>query len=97
MLNNAFLFSANKEAFVNLTIQGSKDKSLKIIFEDNGFGILDADINKVFDVFFKGSPRRSGTGLEIYAARVGVEKLKGTIELKKPKDNTIFEINLPSF
>jgi len=97
MLSNAFLFSVNKKAFVNLTVQNGVENSLKLVFEDNGFGIMDSDINKVFDVFFKGSPRRNGTGLEIYAARVAVEKLKGTIKLKKQKDNTIFEIILPAF
>ncbi|GEM_PF-3370987 len=96
MINNAYLFSINKEAFVNLTVQNGSEDSLKLIFEDNGFGIMDSDINKVFEVFFKGSPRRNGTGLEIYAARIAVEKLKGRIELKRPKDNTTFEITLPT-
>lgn len=95
MMINAFLFSINKESFVKLKVFKNPTSHLKIQFEDNGYGILESDVNKVFDVFFKGSPRRSGTGLEIYSARIAVEKLKGNIELKKPKDNTIYEITLP--
>lgn len=95
MLINAFLFSVNKESFVKLKVFKNPTSHLKLRFEDNGYGILESDVNKVFDVFFKGSPRRSGTGLEIYSARIAVEKLKGNIELKKPKDNTIYEITLP--
>ena len=68
---------------------------LNIIFEDNGFGIHPGDESKVFNIFFKGSPRPGGTGLEIYTAKIAVEKLGGDIKLVKPLKNTIFEINLP--
>ena len=95
MLVNAFLFSVSKQSFVNLRISNGVDNQLKMTFEDNGYGILETDVSKVFNVFFKGSPRRSGTGLEIYAARIAIEKLNGTIDLRKPKDNTIYEIVLP--
>ena len=66
-----------------------------IVFEDNGFGIQPGDEDKVFNIFFKGSPRPGGTGLEVYTAKIAAEKLGGEIKLKKPLKNTLFEINLP--
>ena len=72
-----------------------KNGILEILFEDNGFGIQPRDEEKVFNIFFKGSPRPGGTGLEIYTAKIAVEKLGGIIKLKKSLKNTIFEIILP--
>lgn len=82
----------NSEIMIKTKYQ---DDHLKIIIEDNGFGIQPGDENKVFNIFFKGSPKPGGTGLEIYTAKIAVEKLKGVISLKKPRKNTIFEILLP--
>lgn len=95
MITNAFLFSLKNNPFVKVKIC-EESSALKMIFEDNGFGIQDEDKNKVFDVFFKGAPNRSGTGLEIYAARIAVEKLRGNINLSNPRKNTIYEITLPT-
>ena len=64
--------------------------------EDNGFGIQQGDEDKVFNIFFKGSPRPGGTGLEVYTSKIAAEKLGGTISLKKPMKNTVFEITLPT-
>ena len=72
-----------------------QDGNLRILFEDNGFGIQPGDEHKVFNIFFKGSPRPGRTGLEVYTAKIAVEKLGGAIILKKPLKNTIFEIILP--
>jgi signal transduction histidine kinase len=91
---NAGLYAKNKNAFISVGtsyINGN----LRLRIEDNGYGIQDNDLKKVFTMFFKGSPSPGGTGLEIYAAKVAVEKLGGKIVLEKPMDNTIFDIYLP--
>jgi len=95
MIANAFHFSSKNKPFVKVKVCDQKPY-LKIIFEDNGFGIQESEKEKVFDIFFKGAPSRLGTGLEIYAAKIAVEKLKGQIKLVKPRDNTIYEVLLPT-
>ena len=69
-----------------------QNKILKITVEDNGFGIQPGDEEKVFNIFFKGSPKPGGTGLELYSTKIAAEKLGGKLSLLKPANNTIFEI-----
>lgn len=95
MLRNAFLYKDRGDSIVTIK-SDYKNDHLNIVIEDNGFGIQQGDEDKVFNIFFKGSPRPGGTGLEVYTSKVAAEKLGGTISLKKPMKNTIFEISLPS-
>jgi signal transduction histidine kinase len=94
MLMNAILYRDRGDAMVKIKTE-YHEKDLFITIEDNGFGIQQGDEDKVFNIFFKGSPRPGGTGLEIYTSKVAVEKLGGKIALRKPMKNTIFEITLP--
>ena len=94
MLRSAMLYKDRGESMIKVKTEYVNEK-LRILFEDNGFGIQPGDEDKVFNIFFKGSPRPGGTGLEIYTAKIAVEKLGGEIVLKKPLKNTVFEINLP--
>ncbi len=94
MLRNAMHYKDRRDSTIKIKT-AYQDDHLKIIIEDNGFGIQPGDEGKVFNIFFKGSPKPGGTGLEIYTAKIAVEKLKGVISLKKPRKNTIFEILLP--
>jgi signal transduction histidine kinase len=95
MLINASFYKKNRgEAYIALKIE-QKEKSLLLSIEDNGYGIQEQDIPKVFSLFFKGSPKSGGTGLEIYAAKIAVEKLQGEMKLVKPRGNMTFMIDLP--
>jgi len=95
MLRSAMLYKDRGESIIKIKTDYINE-DLKIIFEDNGFGIQPGDEEKVFNIFFKGSPRPGGTGLEVYTAKIAVEKLGGKIKLKKPLKNTIYEITLPT-
>lgn len=94
MLRNAFQYTERGQSIVNIKSYYSNN-SLNIIFEDNGFGIQPGDEEKVFNIFFKGSPKTGGTGLELYTVKIAVEKLGGQIILMKPFRNTIYRISLP--
>jgi len=94
MLRNAMVYKDQGDSMIKIKTE-YQDGNLKILFEDNGFGIPPGDERKVFNIFFKGSPRPGGTGLEVYTAKIAVEKLGGVLRLIKPLKNTIFEITLP--
>ncbi len=94
MLRNAFQYTERGESIIVIKSYYSNN-SLNIIFEDNGFGIQPGDEEKVFNIFFKGSPKTGGTGLELYTVKIAVEKLGGQITLIKPVRNTIYKITLP--
>lgn len=94
MLRNAFQYTDRGESTINIKSY-YENNLLNIIFEDNGFGIQPGDEEKVFNIFFKGSPKTGGTGLELYTVKIAVEKLGGNITLIKPLRNTIYKITLP--
>lgn len=63
---------------------------------DNGIGIDNIYLSRIFDMFFRASENSQGSGLGLYITKQVVNKLKGTItvtsELKK---GTSFFIYLP--
>jgi len=93
MLRNAFLYRDGGESIIKIKSEYQGD-NMHITIEDNGFGIQQGDEEKVFNIFFKGSPRPGGTGLEVYTSKIAVEKLGGSISLVRPMKNTIFKIFL---
>ena len=95
MLKNALLYKDRGESIIKVSAE-YREKDLVLTFEDNGFGIQPGYEDKVFDIFFKGYPKPGGTGLEVYTAKIAVEKLNGEIILKRPNKNTIYQIILPS-
>ncbi len=52
-----------------------------ITITDNGIGINEDVMPKVFDMFFRGTEISKGAGLGLYIARETVNRLKGSIEI----------------
>jgi signal transduction histidine kinase len=68
-----------------------------ISFEDNGIGIQEEYVAKVFDMFFRADSSSQGSGLGLYIVKESVDKLKGKIDVhSKPGKGTTFIITLPS-
>jgi hypothetical protein len=64
---------------------------------DNGIGIMENYLDRVFDMFFRASERSEGSGLGLYIVKKVVDKLNGRIELKtKFGEGTTFTIALPA-
>jgi two-component system sensor histidine kinase UhpB len=77
-------------------IFNKKDNGIEIIFDDNGIGIEDNLQSRIFDMYFRGTTSVSGTGLGLYIVKIGIEKLKGTIQLHSSKGKgSRFTIFLP--
>jgi len=69
-----------------------------IIFEveDNGEGIAEKNMEKVFDMFFRASNTSTGTGLGLYICKQIVDKLKGRLELISSQNTgSVFRVILP--
>jgi PAS domain S-box-containing protein len=85
-----------EKSWALIDIHTEKDKVV-ITVKDNGKGIKDEYLPKIFDMFFRASQDSYGSGLGLYITKQVVEKLAGTIEVTSELgQGTEFAITLPN-
>ncbi len=68
-----------------------------IAFSDNGIGIKEANLQRIFDMFYRASDQGEGSGIGLYIVKNAVEKLGGHIKVaSSPGTGTRFDIFLPN-
>ena len=98
IISNAFKYM-NPLADRNiLDIKISIDKKCtSISFKDNGIGIKEEYLKKIYDMFFRANFSSEGSGLGLYIVKQSIEKLNGNIEIKSlPGISTEVNIRLPN-
>jgi signal transduction histidine kinase len=66
-------------------------------FSDNGIGIAAENQERVFDMFYRATSERTGSGLGLYIVKEMVSKLGGSIKLDSQKDiGTAIRIEIPN-
>lgn len=98
LISNAIKYSdpAKEISLIHITIKLFPDK-VSLTFKDNGIGIEQDYIQKVFNMFFRATEKNEGAGLGLYIVKEAVEKLEGTIELdSRIGKGTVFKIDLPN-
>lgn len=97
LLSNAIKYrNPYTDSFVDISIVYDSQRA-HIIVSDNGRGIEEAHIDKVFDMFFRASQVSYGSGLGLYITRQVVEKLNGSITIASQMGKgTQFTIILPN-
>jgi signal transduction histidine kinase len=85
-----------QEHWVKVTV--SSRNNLHIIrVSDNGTGISEKSLPKIFDMFYRGSSFVSGTGLGLYICKEIIGRLEGTIEVEStPGKGSTFTLVVPS-
>lgn len=71
------------------------EKVLTLSVEDNGGGIPELILKKVFDTFFTTKPVDHGTGLGLSVSKEIVKQMSGRLLVKNAPDGAIFSIELP--
>jgi len=97
ILSNAIKYSRSgiDDAHVHIRVDNTTEACL-IAVKDNGEGIAEAHMSKVFDMFYRATNSSSGTGLGLYICKEVVDKLGGSIDLKsKPGVGTEVSVSLP--
>jgi signal transduction histidine kinase len=70
------------------------DDSIQIVVSDNGKGILESGLEKIFLPFFTTKPKGTGLGLSI--CKRLIEQQNGTISVaRNPEGGLTFTIRLP--
>jgi PAS domain S-box-containing protein len=91
-----YLNPVAQESYLHFDITITSIKA-SIRAEDNGIGIDDQYIEKIFDMFFRATDTSQGSGLGLYIVKEAVEKLQGGIRVESSKGKgTVFLIELPN-
>ena len=96
LIDNAIKYS-RENCKIDISVKRLNDKSVKVSISDNGIGIEEGKLHRIFDKFYQceESHKKSGSGLGLSISKRIVELLNGTIECKSKKDSgTTFEVTL---
>jgi signal transduction histidine kinase len=99
LISNSIKYHDSNKAnpYIRIAVVITKDKA-SIEFEDNGIGIENRYVGKVFDMFFRGTDKNKGAGLGLYIVKEAVEKLHGQVSIdSKVGEGTTFRLELPNF
>ena len=82
--------------YIKISTSVSQDVA-QISYEDNGIGIQEEHLGKIFDMFYRASDKSNGTGLGLYIVKETIDKLKGSIRVNSVAGRgTSFQITLPN-
>jgi signal transduction histidine kinase len=95
LLENAVVYANEQNPVVGVNTSVSNQK-LTIAVKDNGAGIPEEIVPRIFDRYFRGTEKSKGAGLGLYTASAAAEKLNGSVRLDySRKGETEFVIELP--
>jgi len=97
LISNAIKYSNLSDAQPEINIKVSVADSMATIqVGDNGLGIEEQHLDKIFVLFYRITSSTTGSGLGLYIVKETVEKLKGYITINSKKDKgTNIKIILP--
>jgi len=68
-----------------------------ISFSDNGIGIDEMNLTRIFEMFYRATEQSDGSGIGLYIVKNAIEKLGGQISVvSRPYQGTRFSIVLPN-
>jgi PAS domain S-box-containing protein len=68
-----------------------------ISFSDNGIGIRENSLKRIFEMFYRATDQAEGSGIGLYIVKNAVDKLGGQISVaSNPGEGTRFQILLPN-
>ncbi len=77
-------------------IARNTDHQLELLIADNGRGIANEHLSKVFDMFYRATEHSKGSGLGLYIVKEAIHRVGGTIHVQSELDKgTTFTIQLP--
>jgi signal transduction histidine kinase len=84
------------ESFISVEADITENE-IQIRFSDNGMGIREEYLPKMFSMFFRATERSEGAGLGLYIVKESVSKLGGEISLESTfNEGCTFNIRLPN-
>lgn len=86
----------NPLAQISILSEMAQNNRVKLTVEDNGTGIQDKDMSRIFDPFYTTKPAGEGTGLGLSISRELLQQLASDLELESTSPTgTRFSFTLP--
>lgn len=96
IISNSIRYRNGKSPEINIDIIIEKDMA-NITIEDNGRGIAEEHINKVFQMFYRATEDNAGSGLGLYIVNETIRKLEGSVRLSsKINQGTSVILSIPN-
>ncbi|MEZ4721322.1 MAG: HAMP domain-containing sensor histidine kinase, partial [Flavobacteriales bacterium] len=97
LVSNAIKFRDHKKESCSINIRTRKnDKSLILEVEDNGIGIEPKYLNKVWDMFFRGTSDHLGSGLGLYILKESAKAVGAEVGVKSNYGlGSVFTVSFP--
>ncbi|MBS1682521.1 MAG: PAS domain-containing sensor histidine kinase [Bacteroidetes bacterium] len=98
LLSNAVKYSDLRKEKSSVSIKAQvEEEQLIFTVTDNGIGIAQENLDKIFDIFFRATTEIPGTGLGLHIVKDTVNRLNGKIEVRSQLgQGTQFKILLPN-
>lgn len=101
-LENAVKYGKPEGKIIHLSLKRDGNGSVVLVIADNGIGISEEDLPRIFERFYRGDKSRNketpGTGLGLSIAKTIVNNHGGKITVKsKVGEGTAFSIYLPEY
>ncbi|HQQ96464.1 MAG TPA: HAMP domain-containing sensor histidine kinase [Cyclobacteriaceae bacterium] len=96
LISNAFKYhDPSKASFVRITTT-EDDDLVSVIIEDNGLGMREEELPRIFEMFYRANRDAQGTGLGLYIVQETLLKLQGKIEVESTYGKgSVFRVHLP--
>jgi signal transduction histidine kinase len=97
LVSNAFKYSDYSKAEPSVQVNAYQlNNQVQIEVKDNGEGISESRLEKIFSMFYRASSKSSGSGLGLYLVKETVERLGGTIDVKSEVGKgSVFTVRIP--
>ena len=98
LVSNAIKYHDPEKNSPEISIEADiSEREFVLRFHDNGIGISNELVQRIFDMFFRATERSEGAGLGLYIVKETMDKLKGTIEVEsRIGDGTAFVLRMPN-
>lgn len=99
LISNAIKYAdVQKETpFISIHVLNVDDYRIKIIIDDNGIGIHEQHLPRIFDMFYRAVENAKGSGIGLFLVRESVKMLRGQIRVKSALSRgTSFTLTLPN-
>jgi PAS domain S-box-containing protein len=98
LISNALRYNnaQQEQPYVKISAKINEQEAV-ITVSDNGRGIPEPHLDKIFEMFYRADSQKSGSGLGLYIVKETLDKLKGSVSVNSAfTRGTTFRIVLPN-